>query len=142
MEENKQLKNKSSKRLVPIHKDLIGLGILEYADQLRTEGKERLLHELTYDKNNGYGRNLSRWFNTSLLPRLDIKKNTLVLHSTRHSILTYLVNADIPEAVAKTLAGHKQTGAFNTNYFKGYTVKQLQAAVDTVYQDLPPCNPK
>jgi integrase len=136
-EEDKKLKNRASKRLVPIHKDLIALGLLEYVQQLMTEKKQRLLYELTWDKNNGYGRNLGRWFNGPFLKTLGFKKASIVLHSTRHSIITYLVNADIPVHIAKHLVGHKQGGVFDGNYFKGYTIKQLKDAIDSVYQDLP-----
>ena len=136
--ENKKLKNENSKRLVPIHEDLIALGLLRYVEQMREGGKVRLLHQLSYDKNNGYGRNLSRWFNNEFLKKLGIKTDGLVFHSTRHSMLTYLLQAGVQEPIAKTISGHALSGVVQNVYAKGYKTSQLKEAIDLLYRDLPP----
>jgi hypothetical protein len=60
-EEGQRLKNKSAKRLVPIHDKLIEVGLIRYVDRLRAQGHDRLFPtlELTED---GYGKMPSRWF--------------------------------------------------------------------------------
>jgi integrase len=133
---NKRLKNRSSKRLIPIHQDLINFGFLEYVDKLRSSQKDRVLYELSYQGKNGFGRNLGRWVNDQFLVRLGFKTKNLVLHSTRHTVLSYLLRADVEESVAKAISGHAPTGTLLKVYAHGYNVKQLQVAINRIYTDI------
>lgn len=128
--ENKQLKNKASKRIVPIHSRLLELGILELAQQARDAGETRLLYDLPYHKKNGYGRNLSRWFGETFLPRLGMKTESLVFHSFRHTVITRLLQEGVEEAIAKKVIGHAVEGVMQKVYAKGYKTSQLQDAVE------------
>src|SRR5690606_28587853 len=102
--QGKHLKNTSSKRLIPIHQTLIDKGFLAYVDSLK--GKHsRVLYELTYDHNNGYGRNLGQWFNNSLLPELDLKTKLHVFHSLRHTVVTKIMRAGIEQPIVKAIIG-------------------------------------
>ena len=90
--------------LTNIHAALIKAGLLSYVEQVRKEKKDRLLHALTQNSHNGYGRNLGRWFRT-FLTRLGLKSKKLVFHSFRHSAVTYLLQASVDESIVKTLWG-------------------------------------
>jgi integrase len=136
-ESRKRLKNKPSKRLVPIHSHLISWGVLEHAENLRKQGKKRLLHELVYDAQNGYGRNLSRWFNERFLPELGIKTKRLVFHSFRHTVMTLLIQAGVEHPLAQDIVGHKKAGMMHASYVKGFLSKQRQEALEKILQDLP-----
>jgi integrase len=103
--EFKRLKNKASRRVVPIHSKLIEYGLLDYAKQA---GEGRLFPSLTFDKQNGYGKNLGRWFNESLLPNLDMKSGKLVFHSIRHTVADKLRNAGVELSTIKDIIGHTQ----------------------------------
>ncbi|WP_306224946.1 site-specific integrase [Bosea beijingensis] len=130
-DEGKSLKAAASKRLVPIHSRLIELGLLQYVDELRGKGKQKLFQDFRYCSKNGWGRNLGRWFNDTLLPRLELKRKELVFHSLRHTVVTQLLRADVPEPIVKALVGHAQEGVTQQNYFqKGYTVPQLKEAME------------
>ncbi len=130
-DEGKSLKAAASKRLVPIHSRLIELGLLQYVDELRGEGKQKLFQDFRYCAKNGWGRNLGRWFNDTFLPRLGLKRKELVFHSLRHTVVTQLLRADVPEPIVKALVGHAQEGVTQQNYFqKGYTVPQLREAME------------
>lgn len=63
--ENKKLKNDQSERKVPIHSWLIEHGLLEYREQMKAEGYQRLFPTLTRSVN-GYGSAISKWFNKRL----------------------------------------------------------------------------
>lgn len=128
---DKRFKTEASRRLVPVHKHLIDIGLLAYRDQLLKQGKRRLFPELTNQKNRGYGQNLGRWFNEQLLVKLDIKAPQLVFHSFRHTVVTELLRADVPEPMVKAIVGHKQEGVTQQHYFRqGYTIQQLADAMN------------
>ncbi|MCD2183590.1 tyrosine-type recombinase/integrase [Rhizobium sp. GN54] len=128
--EGKQLKTAAARRLVPIHHRLIELGLLEHVAELRKQGKHKLFPDFPNSIEHGRGRNLGRWFNEKLLPELNIKSKELVFHSLRHTVVTRLMQANVPEPIVKAIVGHQQQGVTQQNYFKqGYTVQQLDSAL-------------
>jgi integrase len=130
-DDGKALKNTSSRRIVPIHKRLINLGIQDFITTRGNASRGRLFTSLTYSKQNGYGRNVGRWFNERLLPSLHMKEKGLVFHCLRHTMITRLIQADIPDPIVKALVGHTQVGVTHTHYAKeGYMIEQLQRAVN------------
>lgn len=139
-DDEKQLKTKNARRLVPIHKTLIELGLLEYLEHRKAKGSKKLFPDFSYCPKNGWGRNLGRWFNEKLLPELGIKRRELVFHSLRHTVITKLMRAGVAEPIVKALVGHAQQGVTQQSYFKsGYTLQQLDEALQKLdYHPLPP----
>ncbi len=128
--EDKQLKTVASSRLVPVHQKLIDHGLLEYIDELRSRNAQKLFPDLPNTVEHGRGRNIGRWFNERLLPELGIKDKGLVFHSLRHTVVTRLSRADVPEPIVKAIVGHAQQGVTQQHYFKqGYTLRQLNDAL-------------
>ncbi len=129
--EGKKLKTSASRRMVPIHKALLELGIIEEAERLRKQGYDRFLHELTHDEKNGYGKKLSHYFNEVLLVKLGIKRKELVFHSFRHTANTCLHQAEVSDSVVQTIIGHQRSGVSQQTYFEeGYTIQTLKEAMD------------
>ncbi|MEH6644061.1 site-specific integrase [Sulfitobacter sp.] len=129
-DDEKTLKTAASRRLVPVHQRLLDTGFLAFVDGRRS-GAARLFPSLSYSAQNGYGRNVGRWFNEKFLPALALKQDTLVFHSLRHSMVTLLSQADVPDSMVKALVGHGQVGVTHTSYFKtGFTVEQLKREID------------
>ena len=58
--DGQSLKTESSKRLVPIHPDLVRLGLLERVKRLREEGAERLFPDMRIDSRAGAGNSISK----------------------------------------------------------------------------------
>lgn len=130
-DEDKRLKTTSSKRLVPIHDALLDLGLLKFVENQAATGCIRLFPDLTYSAQNGYGRNVGRWFNESFLVSLNLKKPTLVFHSLRHSMNTQLAQKDVPDQLQKAVLGHAQSGMSYDTYFKdGFLPTQLRPVVN------------
>lgn len=130
-DEGKHLKNESSKRLVPIHSAVLDKGFLDYIETVKKKKQTRVLYELVYDENNGYGRNLSRWFNEFFLKELDLKTKLHVYHSLRHTVVTKLMQTGIEQPIVKAIIGHAQEGVLQKHYFtSGYTLKQLAEALE------------
>ncbi|MGA0564923.1 site-specific integrase [Ancylobacter sp. VNQ12] len=129
----KQLKNQASKRRVPVHSQLVALGLPAYVERLRTAGRQRLFPTFTKDLKNGYGRALGRWFNERLLPELRFKSSKVSFHSLRHTAITTMMQAGVEEPVVKSVVGHTKSGVTQQHYFKaGYTLHQLQSAVEEI----------
>ncbi|MGR3500540.1 MAG: site-specific integrase [Limimaricola soesokkakensis] len=127
---DKRLKNPASRRRVPVHQQLVELGFLDFITEMR-RSSSRLFPSLTYTKQNGYGRNIGRWFNERFLPELGINDKGLVFHSLRHTMVTRLSQSDVQETKVKAIAGHAQTGVTYDTYFReGYRPAQLKAALD------------
>lgn len=59
----KVLKNQSSRRVVPIHSNLIHMGFLDFVNQAAKEGREKLFSDgLTYDSKKGWGGRATHFF--------------------------------------------------------------------------------
>jgi integrase len=127
-DDNKRIKSKAGRRKVPLHSELIRLGFLDFVNSRRN--RTRLFPDYSYSANGGYGRNLGRWCNESFLPKLGIKQPGLVFHSLRHTVVTRLSQADIPEPVVQCIVGHARSGVTQEVYNReGYTLKQLSDAI-------------
>lgn len=130
--DGRELKNRSSTRIVPLHSRLIELGFLDYLKATKAAGHTRLFPQLKFTVSNRYGRNLSRWFNETLLPRLKIKTERLTFHSLRHTFTTRLQQADVEDSLIKRLIGHSQQDTLNIVYAKGQQLSQLRDAVEKI----------
>lgn len=135
--DEKKLKTLSSKRRVPVHNDLIALGLLDYVQTLRTRGGSKLFHDLSTSVEHGRGRAIGRWFNETLLPSLGMKTKLLVFHSLRHTVVTKLVNAQVDGPLIKALVGHSQQGVTYQSYFGGHTLTLLNDAIQKLDYSLP-----
>ena len=126
---NKSVKASASRRKVPLHSELLRLGFLDFVDSRRNG--QRLFPDYSYNTNGGYGRNLGRWYNESFLPKLGIKKPGIVFHSLRHTIVTRLGQADVPEPIYQCIVGHARAGVTQQVYLReGFTLEQLKAAIE------------
>lgn len=128
--EDKRLKNQASKRIIPVHSELIALGFLDYH---KAAGKGRLFPALTFHPKDGYGRNLGRWFNASLLRKqLEITSRKLVFHSIRHTVAQQLRNNKVVEATLKDILGHSHVGVTMNTYAKNLDKAVMQEAIETL----------
>lgn len=50
-------------------------------------------------------------------------------HSFRHAVVTELIRADVPDALAKELVGHETGSVTHDVYSKGASTKQKLAAI-------------
>ncbi len=129
-DDNKSVKSRAGRRKVPLHSELIRLGFLDFVATRKTG--VRLFPDYSYSVNGGYGRNLGRCCNESFLPKLHIKQPGLVFHSLRHTVVTRLGQASVPEPIIQCIVGHARSGVTQEVYMReGYTLAQLKDAIDT-----------
>lgn len=127
---DKRLKNKNAARLIPIHSFLLELGLVRYAQELREKGEVRLFPELT-KRRNGYGQDVSRWFNGNgtspgyrqrcgISPAPGEAKKDY--HSFRHTVITLLVGKRVDVNLLHKLDGHKLDSMTFDRYGKGWSL--------------------
>lgn len=132
-EESKKVKTDAGRRIVPVHPKLIELGFIDYVAHAREviakspkQGAydTRLLYDLTYATDSGWGRKIGRWFNNTFLTGLDLKTEKKTLHSLRHSFITSLSIAGVEGATIKSMVGHEQ-GTVTERHYTHYGVEHL-----------------
>lgn len=125
----KSLKAAASHRKVPLHSELIRLGFLDFVKS-RSKGN-RLFSDYSYNSNGGYGRSLGRWFNESFLRKLEMKKQGVVFHCFRHTMITRLGQASVPEPIYQCIVGHARAGVTQQVYLRqGFKLAQLSEAIE------------
>ncbi|MCD8566372.1 MAG: site-specific integrase [Alphaproteobacteria bacterium] len=131
-EESKKIKTDAARRFVPVHSYLLDRGFLEYVEKARNfkpapmhKGKTpRLLYDMTYHEKENWGRKLGRFVNELFLPKLALKDEKHVLHSLRHSFITYMNIAGVTPSSIKAIVGHEQ-GTVTEGTYTHYDVEHL-----------------
>ena len=116
-------KSKASKRVVPIHPDL-----LLTIDRLRKDTTDTFL--IPTSSHDHYGKRshaISKAFGRLRTAAGFSKLH--VFHSFRHTVVTGLVRADVPDALAKELVGHETGSVTHDVYSKGASTAQKLAAI-------------
>ena len=114
---DQRLKNKFSNRSIPIHQRLIDLGFIDYLNDVRALGFDRVFPSLRWTKAAGYGDTVSDMFSTYLRNKVKITDPLKVFHSFRHHFCDQannLTKYDQPRIF--DLTGHKREGVFNLSY--------------------------
>ncbi|MFZ4381022.1 MAG: tyrosine-type recombinase/integrase [Sandarakinorhabdus sp.] len=110
------LKNRASRRIIPIHERLIGYGLLTYVQSVEKTGERRLFPSLVPNSRGHYGAAPSRFWR-NYLQRIGIKAadDGLGSHSFRHTFADELRRNGVMDGVISTLLGHS-TGTMTERY--------------------------
>ncbi|WP_081763566.1 site-specific integrase [Imhoffiella purpurea] len=132
----KSVKRPDHRRLIPIHRKLIHLGLIEFAQSTKTE---RLFPELTYNERNKYGYKAQKWFNTTYTNQANcnIQTPNTAFHSLRHNLETYLANKlEMPIHKIETMMGQKPSGGVSTGrYIKPIELQERSDYINKVNWD-------
>jgi integrase len=137
-EKEKNLKNKTSRRLVPLHNFLVNeLNLLGYVERLRKKGEARLFPELR-KRRDGYGHTASKWFarykERCGMVSGDARKD---FHSFRHTVSNTLKQANVEPTQIAELLGHSVDLITVSRYGKRYSPKLLkEQVVDRLVYDV------
>ncbi|OOG48285.1 hypothetical protein B0E52_02490 [Rhodanobacter sp. C06] len=132
--EGQQLKTRTSRRVVPIHSELVRLGLLDVRQQAIDKGHEWFFEEVFPDR---YGRRatpIGKWFR-KFLARLDIAQDARgAMHRFRHTVVTKLRAAGFPDHEIAPLIGHGvEIARMTAGYGAGQSVT-LERRVEMVSQ--------
>lgn len=116
-------KSKASKRVVPIHPSL-----LLTIDRLCENTTDTFLiptssHDHYGKRSHAISKAFGRLRTAAGFSRLH------VFHSFRHTVVTELIRADVPDALAKELVGHETGSVTHDVYSKGASAVQKLAAI-------------
>lgn len=116
---DKKTKTASSVRLIPIHSQLIALGLLDYVETLRRRKVEKLFPELKPDKYGNFGASATKWFGR-YKRTCGITERDKTFHSFRHTVANHLKQKGVePTQIAATL-GHKDESMTTGRYSNPY----------------------
>lgn len=131
----KRVKTKNAKRLVPIHRELIRIGILRHVGRLREEGEQHLFPELSRTRRDGPGHAASNWFQEF---RKEVGINTkqeTVFHSFRHLFITRILDVGVSEHMLAPIVGHEAKLITGNVYWNKRDAARRRPTVETF--DLP-----
>jgi len=116
-------KSKASKRVVPIHPSLLAA-----VDRLCKDSTDTFL--IPAESADKYGKRshaISKAFGRLRTAAGFSKLH--VFHSFRHTVVTELIRADVPDSLAKELVGHETGSVTHDVYSKGASTKQKLDAI-------------
>ena len=125
--ESQKVRTSASNRVVPIHSELIRLGLLNYLEKIKAKGHDSLWPNLKQrkDKPGGY---FSNWFGEY---RAGIGISGYPdFHCFRHTVRSQLSEAEIPEHVIDSILGHKIKGSTGAKIYTHRTLKTLRSAIE------------
>lgn len=128
--EGKRLKTKAGKRAIPVHAELVRLGLLRYVDELRSANETRLFPELKLQRD-GYGQTVSKWFQR-YRRQCGIGNDGKVFHSFRHTVIDRLKQADVPKEKIAALVGHEDDSVTFGRYGKDFSPAIMREIVATL----------
>jgi integrase len=126
-----KLKNKPSARLIPVHSELVRLGLLDYVKALP---KGPLFPGLVRRESKGgkVGARVGELFRKKLVA-LKLKRDGLCFHSLRHNVSNSLDVAGVPQSDTARVLGHLVVGMSYGTYSKaGPGLKRVAAVVEMI----------
>lgn len=127
------IKAAASRRKVPLHHQLLELGLPEYVDRMKVNGSDRLFPELRLDASGYYSDAPSKFFANMIVRIKDAdpdEPGSLVFHSTRHTATSRLRAANVRKDVSEEIIGHEPTDT-HSGYGK-FDIPTLKVAVDKI----------
>ncbi|WP_223496703.1 site-specific integrase [Pseudomonas sp. A-RE-26] len=109
--EGKSLKTASSRRRVPLHEDLLALGLLDYKERLPADG--RLFPQLKPHKD-GLGHAVGKTWDKYLQEVVRLQTTAMPSHGFRHAFKTLCREVGIPKEVHDWLTGHAASNVGDT----------------------------
>lgn len=123
-EDGMSLKNLGSRRSMPIHPDLVRMGLLAYHRQMAKAGHKQLFPELTVASTGYRSDNFSKWFSAGFLPSVNAKKPGDGSHVFRHNFRDALRRVEAPKEITDRLGGWRDRSV-QASYGAGFDVDHL-----------------
>jgi len=130
-------KTKNARRMLPVHRELIRMGFIDYIESRRSDGGRQLFEGETENGSGQWGDSLTDWFSRLIRERGAIG-NLLGMHALRHNFQDRLREAGLHgTAVGQELAGRSKGGDTSNNYGSGFSTEKLAGAMEKIfYPDL------
>lgn len=125
--DDQKLKTDQSKRVIPIHDDLVTAGLIEFRNRREGNKDQRLFPDASLSGDGTYSSTFSKWFGR-YLKMIDIKTNKTSFHSFRHNMKDFFRAAEISDELSEHYLG-RLTGKTGEAYGSGHAVESFAKAV-------------
>jgi integrase len=128
--EGQNLKNSSSRRMLPLHPALIDLGLSQHVESVSSTGVDRLFPELEAVRGK-LGHAPSKWFGR-YKTKLGITDSRKTFHSFRHTLIDDLRDAGVQDSLIKRIAGHEDGAVTFSIYGSRSPLKAMVEALQRI----------
>lgn len=125
------LKTVHSRRRVPIHDELIKLGILKFAVAAAKKPDKRLFSHITKGQADRYSKNFSPKI-SAFMKKHGFKTKKTSFHSLRHNFKDALRNAGVSVDRSGALGGWSEGASVQSNYGSGFSLTELNKEIQKV----------
>lgn len=136
----KSIKNPYSERCVPLVDGAYGFALADFMALIETRrsagGEDAMVFDGLKLMKNGYGEQVSKWFNRTLLPKVVADREGLAFHSFRHTVATQLKQHGVELAYAQAILGHSSGSITYDRYAKEVEVDRLANVLTGVYKEM------
>ncbi|MBY4850345.1 tyrosine-type recombinase/integrase [Serratia marcescens] len=134
----KSIKNAHSERCVPLVDGAYGFVLADFMALVEARrgaaGDDAMLFDGLRLMKNGYGEQVSKWFNRTLLPKVLADRDGLAFHSFRHTVATQLKQYGVELAYAQAIMGHSSGSITYDRYAKEVEVDRLNNVMADIYK--------
>lgn len=128
---DRRIKTAASKRRIPLHDDLVNLGLLEVVSAARKSGNRLLFPDLIEPKGKIMGRKPGRHMEKLVAVIWGDAGRGLSLNSARHYVQHVLdLDKEVPAKVARDIMGHEGKDVHDSVYGDQSPLPALKAAID------------
>ncbi|EEQ4674177.1 site-specific integrase [Escherichia coli] len=136
----KSIKNAHSDRCVPLVDGAYGFVLDDFMalveDRRNALGDDAMVFSGLKLMKNGYGEQVSKWFNRTLLPKVLADRGGLAFHSFRHTVATQLKQHGVELAYAQAVMGHSSGSITYDRYAKEVEVDRLVDVMVGIYKEV------
>ncbi|MFJ3523353.1 site-specific integrase [Pseudomonas sp. NPDC090203] len=125
--EGQNLKNSSSRRILPLHPALIAMGLLGHVESVRITGADRLFPDLEAVRGK-LGHAPSKWFGR-YKTKMGVTDARKTFHSFRHTLIDDLRDAGVQDSLIKRIVGHEDGSVTFSVYGSRSPLKAMEQAL-------------
>ena len=132
---DKQLKTKSSERIIPIHPHLMDIGFTQYLKNFKNRPRSKLFPDIPLGTTGYRSDTFSKQFRR-FLKTIDADADRTSFHSFRHNFRDAMREANIRHEIAMRLGGwsdSSQSKSSQAFYGKGYMMKAIVKELEKVH---------
>ncbi len=130
----KSVKTEQSRRVIPVHPELVKIGLLDMVEKARTArgDKDRLFHDIKISESRGVSHEFSKYF-ARYMTGINLKRDKLTFHSFRHNFVQGMRDARLEtermDALDGRITGFGDGAQTRRNYGRSFTAKDLHPDV-------------
>ena len=128
----KTVKTEASRRIIPVHPELLKIGFAEYVEATLSKSETMLFPGLKPNKYGNYAVYPLKRFREKFLPDVLELKKTQSFYSFRHSFRDALRRMEAPPEILQALGAWSQGNLVSDDYGGGYEPNQLLKYVEKI----------